>query len=483
MTNDTKKWKKGEVAIKDLSLWDENPRFPEEYFKKTEEELIKYLLARKELKIPDFVKEVANDFDLPQLEKIVVLELNGKKIVLEGNRRLAAYKLLVNPSLAKNDALVKNFEEQKKRISITSGFPLEAIITADIDEGLRYVDRKHNRNNNEVGWGEPERRHFAIRRSNGKTRDIVRVALANAVKELILPEAIKESVLGKGFVTTFYRITDSAAARTKLGYEVQEDGRLQIKDRKIFDDLLKIVAFNVWSKKDFNGKDVDSRSLNKIDAINEYVKKLKQTDAQHVDNEVKKSTKSDLFGGQTLVSGPRGKSSPLSTLRRYLITSSFSIQDRRLNDIYDELKKKLEVDNTPNAVAVLFRVFMECSVDCYIEKNSISLKTDTRLDGKILKVVDHLEEKLAQKYLREQNISNPTEADTKKAKQKVKLKEIRKVATRDNNSILSVTTFHDFIHDYKSSPIPSELKKHWDNLDSFFVALWSSFAPVKKKTK
>src|SRR3989344_40579 len=101
MTNDTKKWKKGEVAIKDLSLWDENPRFPEEYFKKTEEELIKYLLARKELKIPDFVKEVANDFDLPQLEKIVVLELNGKKIVLEGNRRLAAYKLLANPALIK----------------------------------------------------------------------------------------------------------------------------------------------------------------------------------------------------------------------------------------------------------------------------------------------------------------------------------------------------------------------------------------------
>ncbi len=39
------------------------------------------------------------------------------------------------------------------------------------------------------------------------------------------------------------------------------------------------------------------------------------------------------------------------------------IADTRINDIYDELRKKLEVDITPNAVAVLFRVFMECSID------------------------------------------------------------------------------------------------------------------------
>ncbi len=104
-----KKWKKEEITIKDLSLWDENPRFPQEYFSKSEEELIEYFLAKKELKIPDFAKEVANDFDLPQLEKIVVLELNGKKIVLEGNRRITTYKLLANPGLIKKHPDLKYF--------------------------------------------------------------------------------------------------------------------------------------------------------------------------------------------------------------------------------------------------------------------------------------------------------------------------------------------------------------------------------------
>ena len=67
MPVDTNKWKKGEFAIKDLSLWDENPRFPQEYFNKSEDDLVEYFLARKELKIPDFATEVVNDFDLPQL--------------------------------------------------------------------------------------------------------------------------------------------------------------------------------------------------------------------------------------------------------------------------------------------------------------------------------------------------------------------------------------------------------------------------------
>jgi len=476
-------WKKLGLAIKDLSLWDENARFPEEYFNKTESELIEYILEKKEFKIEDLAKEIINEFDLPQLEKIVVLEINGKLIVLEGNRRLAVYKLLVNPSLASNHGIKKIFEELRRRVEIDENFVLEANVTSVKEEGLRYVDRKHNRGNNEVGWGEPERRNFAIRRSYGKNRDVLRVELANAVKKLSLPDAIKEAVLGKGFITTFYRVTDSAVARKKLGYNVSVEGRLQIKDQNTFDDLLRIVVFNVWSKKDFAGNAVDSRSLNKRDAIENYIKKLKQKDGRQVDKEIIKCTRKDLFGEKTIISQSYGKSRQLSILRKYLITSTFYIQDRRINDIYDELKRKLDVDNTPNAVAVLFRVFLECSADYYIEKNKIPVKDDIKLAGKILKVADHLEGVLAQRYLQERKISNPTANDLGKAKQKVKLKEIRKVATKDNNSVLSVTTFHDFVHDYRSSPIPSELKKYWDNLDSFFNALWSSSRPVKKKTK
>jgi len=479
MTKEQPKWRKGDVPIKELSLWDENARFPEEYFSKQETELIDYFLKKKDFKIESLAKEIVSEFDLPQLEKIVVFELNGKKIVIEGNRRLTVYKLLIDPSLTQNQEARKLFDELGKSIKISDKFTLEANITSVMEEGLRIVDRKHNKGNNEVSWGEPERRNFAVRRSHGNSKDILRIELANAVKRLDLPDIIKEAVLGRGLVTTFYRIVDSASARAKLGYEVADSGSISIKDQKKFDSLLKAIVYNVWSKKDFKGSDVDSRSLNKTEAIDKYISGLQPKDSNKVNSEIKKTTKENLFGEEIILAPARSKSNQLAVMRKYLINSSIYIKDPRINDIYDELRKKLEVDNTPNAVAVLFRVFMECSVDCYIEQNKIKTKDDIKLAGKILAVVDHLEDAIALRRLSEEGIKTPTPAEFKKAKEKVKFKSMRKVATKDNGSILSVETFHSFVHDYKTSPIPSELKKHWENLDSFFAALWDALSKKK----
>ncbi len=481
MIAQSSKWNKKEIAIKDLALWDENPRFPEEYFNKNESELIGYFLQKKEFKIESFAKEVAKEFDLPQLEKLVIFQHRGKNIVLEGNRRLIVYKLLLNPSLVSNSSLRTLFESLHKQTNIKDTFKLETVVTTIKDEGLRFVDRKHNKGNNEVGWGEPERRNFAVRRSHGGSKDVLRVELANTVKKLLLPDFIKEAVLSKGFVTTFYRVLDNVFARKKLGYEVSESGTIGIKDQKVFNDLLKIIVYNIWTRKDYNGADVNSRSLNKIRAIESYITGLQVKNASRVDEEIQKSTKETLFREKVILMPAKTKSNQLSSKRKYLINSSINIESPRINDIYDELRNKIEVDSAPNAVAVLFRVFMECSIDYYINIHELEIKDNTKLAGKILKVVDHLEDAIALRRLAEEGNKTPTSEEFNKVKDKVKFKNIRKVATKDSNSILSVKTFHDFVHDYETSPIPSELKKYWENLDNFFVALWSSFMVAEKK--
>ena len=73
------KFTKNNISIKDLSLWDENARFPDKYFNKTEKELIEYFLSKKDFKLAELTEEVVSEFDLPQLEKLVIYELNGKK--------------------------------------------------------------------------------------------------------------------------------------------------------------------------------------------------------------------------------------------------------------------------------------------------------------------------------------------------------------------------------------------------------------------
>jgi hypothetical protein len=56
------KWQKRAFHIEDLSLWDENARFPQEYFNKSEKELLAYFLKKKEFKIEDLAKEVVNEY-------------------------------------------------------------------------------------------------------------------------------------------------------------------------------------------------------------------------------------------------------------------------------------------------------------------------------------------------------------------------------------------------------------------------------------
>ena len=71
---------KDNIAIKNLFLWDENARFPDKYFNKTEKELIKYFTSKKDFKIKDLAEAIVKDFDLPQIEKIIVYE-NEEKLI------------------------------------------------------------------------------------------------------------------------------------------------------------------------------------------------------------------------------------------------------------------------------------------------------------------------------------------------------------------------------------------------------------------
>jgi hypothetical protein len=90
------------LPIKDLILWDENARFPDKYYNSNEKELINYFISKPVYKIKKLITEVVKDFELPQIEKLVVWNDEGNYVVLEGNRRLTAYKLLINPELAVN---------------------------------------------------------------------------------------------------------------------------------------------------------------------------------------------------------------------------------------------------------------------------------------------------------------------------------------------------------------------------------------------
>lgn len=459
------KFIKNNIPIKNISLWDENARFPNKYFNKTEKELIEYFLSKKDFKLVELAEEVVNEFDLPQLEKLVIYELNGKNIVLEGNRRLAVYKLLDNPELTDNVKLKNKLNGLKARIKINDNFKLECLVTKDKDQGLRYIDRKHLRGNNEVSWGDNERAHHNARRGNASKKELLKVAITKRIKELDFPEELKEQVLGHGFVTTLWRLIEQTPACSIFGFCLDDDGKLQTKD-KDFDEKLKVIIFDVLQKNKFNNKLFSRLNIKEIES---YLKQITKDDYKRVVDEIKKQTKTDLFGIESASvrkTNGTNRSIPKSSLRNYLIpkTCVLRIQKTKINNIYCELKNNLLIDDSknavPNAVGVLFRVFLEISLDYYAKMNGYEFNKNNTINQKISWVVKRLENKKYDK----KNFNN-----------------INKVGSSTRQkSYLSIENFHEYVHSTTTQPSSSELKSKWDNLQEFFEILWGD---LNKKTK
>lgn len=289
MANQTKN-----IAIKDLTLWDENARFPDKFFNQDEAELINYFLSKQDFKIKLLIESIVKDFDLPQLEKIVVWNDGEQNIVLEGNRRLTAYKLLNNSVLAKDKKIQDFLETEKQKIIISDNFSLECILVEDREDAFRYIDRKHSNGNNEVNWKDTERAQYSKRRGSENPLELIKIGIAKIVRELDLPEEMKEQILGQGYVTTFYRTITTKPAQRLYGYYF-DNGEFKVKDDD-FKEKLKVIIFSVLNKQDIQGNKIDSRTLNKKEDVEKFLESVKVEDTKKVEEKIKENTTENIFG-------------------------------------------------------------------------------------------------------------------------------------------------------------------------------------------
>lgn len=455
MPNQTK-----QIPLKKLILWDENARFPDKYFNRDEIDLIDYFLSKKDFKIRDLIKAIVKDFDLPQLEKLVVWNNGTQNIVLEGNRRLTALKLLNNNVLAKNIKLREFLAGEKNKIKISDDYKIECVLVESKEDAFRYLDRKHYQGNNEVAWKDTERALYNKRRGGGNTTELIKIGIAKIVRNLDIPYEMKERVLGAGYVTTLYRILTTNPAKKEFKYSLDDKGNLIVGDLE-FKEKLKIIIYSVLNKEDLKGNKIDSRTLNKRENVVKFIRSIEANESKKVDSKIKENSTVDIFGNESfaLENKPsKPKLFPTSTSRKYLIPMSciLSIKVPKINSVYRELREKLLLDESnksvPNAVGVLFRVFLEISLDYYAEMNQNIFKKDTNISAKIPWVVNHLKNK---GYKHE------------------KFKNINKVGSASGLiSYLSIENFHEYVHSSTTQPSQMDLKIKWDNLQWFFETLW-----------
>ncbi len=116
MRLDFSEWSQRLLSIEHLKLDIDNPRFS--YFSKkkmNQTEIVKFLIER--FDVYDLAKDIASDGYLLNEEPIVCKE-GDSYVVLEGNRRVSACKILLNPhrylsNLKAQNILKYNFSLEK----------------------------------------------------------------------------------------------------------------------------------------------------------------------------------------------------------------------------------------------------------------------------------------------------------------------------------------------------------------------------------
>jgi len=476
-------FRENKLTLDSLKLWSENPRFPQAYFGKPENELIDYIVSVPHYKIRAFGKEVVEDFDMPVFEKLAIFDGEGENIAYEGNRRLTVYKLLVDPDLCSDLELREYFHKLKRSINIDENYKIDCVISDNKKEILRYVNRKHLNNNNEVAWGTIENSNARLRWLDDPDKvDIFRSNISVIVRNLDIPNDDKDKILGRGYVTTLFRILNSRTSAKFFQLVFDDDNNL-ISGNENFYPSLNIIIYDILKGKEFNNKKFSR--LNAVE-VEEYLnsivifkpkadeknkklnEKLYTTDNLKGSNDNLKTTKDENKNTKTEIEvGKSGaKDAPIktspdrkSTQRKYLIPKdcNLEIKEHKINNIYCELKKDLLLDDTvkavPNAVGILFRVFLEISIDNYAEKKHGHIfKQDITISQKIGWVV----EKLKSLGHKEKIFNNINVVGSSKKE----------------HSYLSIEKFHQYVHSTTLEPSSSELKTKWDLLQPFIQLLW-----------
>lgn len=103
-----------QVAARELCFDHSNPRLAEYGIESTtsEDEILKILWDAMDVR--ELVQSISSSGFFPH-EALIVAEEGGKKIVIEGNRRLAAVKVLLDPSIAeRNEWVVERLSEEAR---------------------------------------------------------------------------------------------------------------------------------------------------------------------------------------------------------------------------------------------------------------------------------------------------------------------------------------------------------------------------------
>jgi hypothetical protein len=471
------KYEYKQLKVTELLLNPQNPRFNPV---KHQTETILAMIEDQQSKLIALAKHIL-EYGLNPTDIVLVEPYEKQWVVLEGNRRITALKLMNAPELISDD-YPKIKREFQKLNAILDNALIENIPCVFIGDKVlanEWIRLKHTGENagaGTVNWDGQQSSRFNSQASG--TTD-ARIMFLDELKTLkAIPQEYKDRFIDIK-KTNFDRLMSDPDIRALLGIS-SDSGSFTLIDgvNPYFLAVLYDLAFDNLSVGKIYYKEDRRKYIEEIKArVNqpETSNNLFDTNGNNGVNNNEGSSGTD--GGQTPPQGngngkasgtnkgeadgtaptsgapPTGRSRGYPVNRKTLVPAQhrLTISHPRIVRIFNELKS-LDIDTYPNAGAVLFRVFIELSADCYIAKHTLAaVNVDSRLGKKLEAIIIDLESK-----------SIMTAHELRAAKQ----------MSSSQTQNYSVKTFHSYVHNKDVTPSATDLRSAWEDLWTFTENIW-----------
>lgn len=438
------------IDLENLRINLNNPRYDP---RTSEREAVATIVHDQGLKLSNLADDIINKGLNPSDLPIVTPTTEpGIYTVLEGSRRIASLKLLFSSPLLESLDIPTGMVKRFKALQPSLHDELREVqcVVLSPEDANYWILLKHTGENNGVGVVGWDGR--ASHRFRGSSPALQAVDLVE--RSDYLDEETRKR-LPSIAITNVERILVTPAARRLLGVDVQKDKLILNSPEDEALGRLAIVVSEVANRQ-INVTGLDTR-----DQRIEYAQRVAALPLPKPYR--KQGAASDSKAGKG--TSTSSVSRRISTYRNTIIPKrlKLAISQARLNKIYEELQS-LQLDKFVNSGAVLFRVFLELSVDEFGRRKRISFKVVPKASAKSTKPQDmSLRQKL--KAL----------ADYLQANNKATKSQLRGILAliANRHHVLSVDSLNAYVHSQDYSPTPGDLKTSWDNIEFFVTQLWA----------
>ena len=464
---DYTQWPRKTAKVYTLLLDPENPRIPPTEEDLSQDELLAELVEHD--RVYELAKQIAANGYYTD-EMLITAPHDGKLVVVEGNRRLAALKALLSPE-AVPEKHVKKFRALSAKVPKAMIKVVPITLAPSRDAALPRIAEKHTRPLLEQ-WKPAQQARFyrslveqgrpvaeicyGYGLTEGKLADFLSLdILYQMACSLDLPEEVQQKVENprRFHITTVERFMQSQAGREFLG--VETDPRLGFKGKVSAREFKKGFAKIVT---DVAKGRVTSRIINNIKLTNKYVEGIKEyrparrRGARFTSKDIVKKPEKSVAVRPAKQKTKRARRSSTKVIPSDL---KCGVDSRRINGVFDELRR-LKVEEFPNAVSVLLRVLLELSVSDYIQRKGRTKDLVHQCDKKGTARKDW------HPGLRQQITFVIDSMDL--GLEPLELKAL-KAFNQDKYSLMSLDTLDGFVHNKQMQPTEPELQSIWIKIE------------------